>query len=114
MPGSANNADNAESQAGDVVLACALAPVFALLFVVLRFYTAQRILKTIHVDDCKCCHGGMQALLTHTGLILLALVFSLLSDPPRTPLTLDARFCPSAIPSALFSVRPTTTPRWPN
>jgi hypothetical protein len=51
----ANNPENAESLAGSVVLACALAPPFAALFVALRFYTGQRILRTIHVDDCKCC-----------------------------------------------------------
>jgi ABC-type amino acid transport system permease subunit len=49
----ANNPDNAESLAGSVVLACALAPPFAALFVALRFYTARKILRTIHVDDCK-------------------------------------------------------------
>ncbi|KAK4040940.1 hypothetical protein C8A01DRAFT_15230 [Parachaetomium inaequale] len=50
----ANTANNAESRASRVVLACALAPPFALLFVALRFYTARNILRTIHIDDCKC------------------------------------------------------------
>ncbi|KAK3299872.1 uncharacterized protein B0H64DRAFT_2209 [Chaetomium fimeti] len=56
------DADNPESLAGSIVLTCILAPLFAVLFVALRFFTARRILRTIHVDD---------------WLILAALVFSI-------------------------------------
>ncbi|KAK4161128.1 hypothetical protein QBC43DRAFT_269123 [Cladorrhinum sp. PSN259] len=34
-----------------VILACAIAPVFAFLFVCARFYTARSVLRTIHADD---------------------------------------------------------------
>ncbi|KAH6853262.1 hypothetical protein B0I37DRAFT_358874 [Chaetomium sp. MPI-CAGE-AT-0009] len=56
------DADNPESLVTSTVLTCILAPQFALVFVALRFFTAQRILRTIHVDD---------------WLILAALVFSI-------------------------------------
>lgn len=45
--------NNPESLALNVILACALSLPFALLFVALRFYTAQRILGRIRLDDCK-------------------------------------------------------------
>ncbi|KXX74162.1 hypothetical protein MMYC01_208568 [Madurella mycetomatis] len=45
---------NGESLAKDVILACALSPPFAFLFVALRFYTARTILGNIRWDDCKC------------------------------------------------------------
>ncbi len=45
--------DNAESLGTNVILACALSPPFALLFVALRFHTARTILRTVRLDDCK-------------------------------------------------------------
>jgi hypothetical protein len=63
-PDTANHAGNSESLAGSVVLAAALSPVFALLFVALRFYTARRILGTIHVDDCRHHAARFRAMLT--------------------------------------------------
>jgi hypothetical protein len=63
-PDTANHAGNSESLAGSVVLASALSPVFALLFVALRFYTARRILGTIRIDDCRHHAARFRAILT--------------------------------------------------
>ncbi|KAK4150055.1 hypothetical protein C8A00DRAFT_46473 [Chaetomidium leptoderma] len=79
-----NAADNAESLAVNVILACALAPPFALVFVVLRFYTARRILRAIHADDFT-QHGLGYHLKylkgPHVGLVNLRM-FMLLSVLP--------------------------------
>ncbi|GAB1309962.1 hypothetical protein MFIFM68171_00172 [Madurella fahalii] len=42
---------NGESLANEVILACALSPPFALVFVALRFYTARTILRMVRWDD---------------------------------------------------------------
>jgi len=69
-----------------VVLAAAIAPVFSVIFVALRFYTARAILRTFHKDDCKFAwfsaviinlSRDIDNLLTSTlfaGLILVGLV----------------------------------------
>ena len=50
---STNSGHAKESLADDVVLACVLSPLFAVSFVLLRFYTACRILRKVRLDDCK-------------------------------------------------------------
>ncbi|KAK4647367.1 uncharacterized protein QC761_0000210 [Podospora bellae-mahoneyi] len=58
-----DNTKSPENIASNVILASVLAPVFAIIFVVLRLYTARSILRVSHKDD---------------WLILIAVILSVL------------------------------------
>ncbi len=52
-PGQTADLANAERITLPIVLAASLCPVFALLFCMLRLYTARFIVRRIYADDCK-------------------------------------------------------------
>lgn len=52
-PGVVPDFENGESNAIHVVLASVLCPAFAVPLVLLRFYTAKKIIKLVRPDDCK-------------------------------------------------------------
>ncbi|KAL2258068.1 hypothetical protein VTK26DRAFT_8768 [Humicola hyalothermophila] len=63
--------NNPESLALNVILASALSPPFAVIFVALRFYTAHRILKKIRLDDWLVLVALIFAIGYSTSLIIL-------------------------------------------
>lgn len=52
-PGVTPNFVNPESIAWQLILASCLGPALAIPIVAVRFYTAARILKQYHLDDCE-------------------------------------------------------------
>ena len=52
-PGVTPSPTNPESIAWQLILASCLGPVLTIPIVAVRFYTAARILKRYHLDDCE-------------------------------------------------------------